>query len=108
MSNIGFVSRLFLQKSSIYHLSRVKPLVFEPVVLAPTLICTRGLKIKKDAKGGGAAGKKGAAMVKPTLEVEEDAHKENFFSLLNLIPVNHFIVKLFYSCITSLKKRFLV
>ena len=34
----------------------------------------RGLKVKKDAAKGG--GKKGAAMVKPVLEVEEDAHKE--------------------------------
>ena len=44
-----------------------KPLVFD----IPS--CSRGAKAV--AKGGGKGGKKGAAMVKPVLEVETDAHK---------------------------------
>ena len=51
-----------------------KPLIFESVNFVPMVTTVRGLKVKKDAAKGG--GKKGAAMVKPVLEVEEDAHKE--------------------------------
>ena len=51
-----------------------KPLIFESVNFVPMVTSVRGLKVKKDAAKGG--GKKGAAMVKPVLEVEEDAHKE--------------------------------
>ena len=107
MSNLGYVSRILLQQNSINNLSRVKPVVFEPVVFAPTLISFRGLKIKgAGAKGGGgAAGKKGAAMVKPKLEVEEDAHKEKIFSLLNSVPSKNLFIVLFVLLFNLIKEE---
>ena len=54
-----------------------KPIILEPITIhSPNLIFRRELKVKAGAGAGAGKGKKGAAMVKPKLEVETDAHKE--------------------------------
>ena len=74
MSRLGLMYRLFPRAPAMTSILR-PGLVFD---VPP---CSRGAKAaaKGGAKGGG---KKGAAMVKPVLEVETDAHKASLTSVL--------------------------
>ena len=62
--------------SCLNNAAHLKPIKFEAVVtMAPQLtVPCRGLKVPAK-KAAGGKGKKGAAMVKPDLDVETDAHK---------------------------------
>ena len=72
MSRLILVPRL----SCLNNAAHLKPIKFEAVVtMAPLLtVPCRGLKVPAK-KAAGGKGKKGAAMVKPDLDVETDAHK---------------------------------
>ena len=74
MSRLGLMYRLFPRAPAVTSILR-PGLVFD---IPP---CSRGAKAaaKGGAKGGG---KKGAAMVKPVLEVETDAHKASLTAVL--------------------------
>ena len=74
MSRLGLMYKLFPRAPAMTSILR-PGLVFD---VPP---CSRGAKAaaKGGAKGGG---KKGAAMVKPVLEVETDAHKASLTSVL--------------------------
>ena len=74
MSRLGLMYKLFPRAPAMTSILR-PGLVFD---IPP---CSRGAKAaaKGGAKGGG---KKGAAMVKPVLEVETDAHKASLTSVL--------------------------
>ena len=77
MSRLGLLGGLKLRPPYVTNIFQFQPLKMEPVSSAPILISFRGLKMPKKAAGGsgGAKGKKGAAMVKPDLDVETDAFK---------------------------------
>ena len=72
------MSRLILMPrlSCLNNAAHLNPIKFEAVVtMAPPLtVPCRGLKVPAK-KAAGGKGKKGAAMVKPDLDVETDAHK---------------------------------
>ena len=71
------LGRLTSSYSSRLTILNQKPIILEPIIIAsPNLISRRELKVKAGAGAGAKAGKKGATMVKPKLEVETDAHKE--------------------------------
>ena len=74
MSRLGLMYKLFPRAPAMTSILR-PGLVFD---VPP---CSRGAKAaaKGGAKGGG---KKGAAMVKPVLEVETDAHKASLTAVL--------------------------
>ena len=78
MSRLGLINK-FLPRAPLLTSIVKKPVVFD----IPS--CSRGAKAaaKGGAKGGG---KKGAAMVKPVLEVETDAHKVSLVVMSDMPP----------------------
>ena len=78
------MSRLILMPrlSCLNNAAHLKPIKFEAVVtMAPQLtVPCRGLKVPAK-KAAGGKGKKGAAMVKPDLDVETDAHKVHYWPI---------------------------
>ena len=73
ISMLGQMPRLLPRAPVVSGVLRKPHLVFD---IPP---CSRGAKTPAKAKGGG---KKGAAMVKPVLEVETDAHKASLTAVL--------------------------